>query len=51
MSRAGIMLAVGEQPEGFFCSDDGVSRVIEGLEYTQGEVPCVGAHRSGLGRV
>jgi hypothetical protein len=47
MSGAGIMLVAGERPEGSFCTNDGVSEVIEELQYTLGEGPCVDAHSLG----
>jgi hypothetical protein len=44
---AGIMLAAGELPQGSLCSTDRVSGLIEELQYTLGEGPCVDAHTTG----
>ena len=48
MSGAGIMLMVGNQPHTSVCTTDGVSALIEELQYTLGEGPCVDAYRLGL---
>ena len=44
MSGAAIMLMSGEMPAGL-CATDGVSALIEELQYTLGEGPCVDAYR------
>ncbi len=45
MSGAGIMLLSGEVPQGSVCTTDEVSALIEELQYTLGEGPCIDAHR------
>ncbi len=47
MSGAGIMLMAGEVPAGSLCSSNGVSNLIEELQYTLGEGPCVDAYQQG----
>jgi len=44
---AGIMLNVGDENRGTLHSSDAVSALIEELQYTLGEGPCVDAHRLG----
>jgi len=44
MSGAGIMLMSGEAPAGSVCSTNQVSALIEELQYTLGEGPCVEAY-------
>ena len=44
---AGIMLNVGDENRGTLHSSDAVSGLIEELQYTLGEGPCVDAHRWG----
>jgi GAF domain-containing protein len=44
MSGAGIMLMSGEEPRGSVCTTDEVSALIEELQYTLGEGPCVDAY-------
>jgi hypothetical protein len=44
MSGAGVMLMSGELPRGSLCATDEVSGLIEELQYTMGEGPCVDAH-------
>lgn len=44
MSGAGIMLMSGEAPAGSVCTTDEVSAIIEELQYTLGEGPCVDAY-------
>jgi hypothetical protein len=44
MSGAGIMLMSGDLPRGSLCTTDHVSGLIEELQYTLGEGPCVDAH-------
>jgi GAF domain-containing protein len=43
MSGAGIMLMCGDVPQGSVCTTDEVSALIEDLQYTLGEGPCVDA--------
>jgi GAF domain len=45
VSGAGVMLMSGEVPRGSLCSTDEVSQLIEDLQYTLGEGPCVDACR------
>ena len=45
MSGAGIMLLAGDEPQGSVCTTDAVSTLIEELQYTLGEGPCIDAHR------
>ena len=47
MSGAGIMVMVGNQPHTSICTTGGVSALIEELQYTLGEGPCVDAYRLG----
>jgi hypothetical protein len=44
MSGAGIMLMSGETPAGPVCSTNLISALIEELQYTLGEGPCVDAY-------
>ncbi len=44
MSGAGIMLMSGDVPRGSVCTTDAVSGLIEDLQYTLGEGPCVEAY-------
>lgn len=44
MSGAGIMLMTGDTQQGSACSSNPVSALIEELQYTLGEGPCVDAH-------
>src|SRR5258708_34292372 len=44
MSGAGIMLMSGDVPQGSVCTTDEVSDLIEDLQYTLGEGPCVDAY-------
>jgi hypothetical protein len=44
VSGAGIMLMSGELPRGSLCTTNDVSDLIEELQYTLGEGPCVDAH-------
>jgi hypothetical protein len=41
----GVMLMSGDIPSGSLCSSDEVSQLIEDLQYTLGEGPCVDAYR------
>src|SRR5437764_8445642 len=45
VSGAGVMLMSGDIPRGSLCSTDEVSQLIEELQYTLGEGPCVDAYR------
>src|SRR3954467_9774209 len=45
MSGAGIMLLSGDVPQGSVCTTNDVSALIEELQYTLGEGPCIDAHR------
>jgi len=45
MSGAGIMLMTERTPQGSVCSSNPVSALIEELQYTLGEGPCVDAYR------
>ena len=45
VTGAGVMLMSGEIPRGSLCSSDGVSHLIEELQYTLGEGPCIDAYR------
>jgi hypothetical protein len=44
MTGAGIMLMSGDVPRGSVCSSNKVSALIEDLQYTLGEGPCVDAY-------
>ena len=45
MTGAGIMLMSGDTQQGSVCSSNEVSALIEELQFTLGEGPCVDAHR------
>jgi hypothetical protein len=45
MTGAGIMLMAGDVQQGSVCSSNDVSALIEDLQYTLGEGPCVDAYR------
>ena len=45
MSGAGIMLMSGDVPRGSVCTSNSVSALLEQLQYSVGEGPCVEAHR------
>lgn len=47
MSGAGIMAFAGDLPRGSVCTSDQVAALIEDLQYTLGEGPCVDAHNLG----
>lgn len=47
MSGSGVMLLTEGRPQASICSTDRVSSLIEELQYTLGEGPCVDAHRAG----
>ncbi len=44
VSGTGIMLMSGDTPQGSLCSTNDVSALIEDLQYTLGEGPCVDAY-------
>jgi GAF domain-containing protein len=48
MNGAGIMLMSDDMPQGSLGTTDEVSQLIEDLQYTLGEGPCVDAHRQDL---
>jgi hypothetical protein len=45
VSGAGVMLMSGDEPRGSLCTTDEVSHLIEELQYTLGEGPCLDAHQ------
>jgi hypothetical protein len=45
VSGAGVMLMSGDIPQGSLCTTDQVSHLIEELQYTLGEGPCVDAYQ------
>ncbi len=45
MKGAGVMLMSDDLPRGSLCSSDAVSQLIEELQYTLGEGPCVDAYQ------
>ncbi len=45
VSGAGVMLMSGDVPRGSLCASDQVSQLIEELQYTMGEGPCVDAYQ------
>jgi GAF domain-containing protein len=45
LSGAGVMLMSGDLPVGSLCSRNAVSAMIEELQYTLGEGPCIDAYR------
>src|SRR6266566_8811153 len=45
VSGAGVMLMAGEIPQGSLCTTDAVSQLIEELQYTLGEGPCLDAYQ------
>src|SRR5881398_1478349 len=45
VTGAGVMLMSGDIPRGSLCTTDEVSQLIEELQYTLGEGPCVDAYR------
>lgn len=47
LTGAGIMLMSGDLPAGSLCTTDEVSHLIEDLQFTLGEGPCVDAHHQG----
>ena len=47
VSGAGVMLMSGDVPSGSLCTTDPVSNLIEELQFTLGEGPCVDAYHAG----
>jgi hypothetical protein len=47
VAGAGVMLMSGDVPHGSLCTTNAVSQLIEELQYTLGEGPCVEAHQQG----
>ena len=47
---AGVMLMSGDIPRGSLCTSNEVSQLIEELQYTLGEGPCVDAYPQDTGR-
>src|SRR5258708_39390883 len=47
VSGAGVMLMSGDIPRGSLCTTNEVSHLIEELQYTLGEGPCVDAYQRG----
>src|SRR5271169_3987582 len=47
VNGAGVMLMAGDVPQGSLCVSDKVSQLIEDLQYTLGEGPCVDAYQQG----
>ena len=45
VNGAGVMLMSGDVPRGSLCTTDAVSQLIEELQYTLGEGPCVDAYQ------
>lgn len=45
MTGAGVMLMSGDVPRGSLCASNEVSQLIEELQYTLGEGPCVDAYQ------
>lgn len=45
LSGAGIMLMSDDLPQGSVCTTDTISAIVEELQYTLGQGPCVDAHR------
>ncbi len=45
MTGAGIMLMADDLPRGSVCTTDATSALIEELQFTLGEGPCIDAHR------
>src|SRR5260221_3782583 len=45
VAGAGVMLMSGDIPRGSLCTTNAVSHLIEELQYTLGEGPCVDAYR------
>jgi hypothetical protein len=45
VTGAGVMLMQGDTPRGSLCASDGVSQLIEELQFALGEGPCVDAYQ------
>ncbi len=45
VNGAGVMLMAGDIPHGSLCASDDISQLIEELQYTLGEGPCVDAYQ------
>ena len=45
MTGAGVMLMSGDVPDGSLCTTNEVSQLIEDLQYTLGEGPCIDAYQ------
>jgi hypothetical protein len=50
VTGAGVMLMSGDVPRGSLCTTNDVSQLIEDLQYTLGEGPCLDAYQRGPGR-
>jgi hypothetical protein len=48
VNGAGVMLMSGDIPRGSLCTTDDVSKLIEDLQYTLGEGPCVDAYHQDM---
>jgi len=48
VNGAGVMLMSGDIPRGSLCTTDAVSHLIEELQYTLGEGPCVDAYQQDM---
>jgi GAF domain-containing protein len=48
VNGAGVMLMSGDLPRGSLCTTDDVSHLIEELQYTLGEGPCVDAYQQDM---
>ncbi len=48
VTGAGVMILAENAPQASLCTTGGVSALIEELQYTFGEGPCIDAHRSGI---
>src|SRR5579872_2543258 len=46
VSGAGVMLMSGDMPMGTLCATNAVSALIEDLQYTMGQGPCVDAYEN-----
>jgi hypothetical protein len=47
VSGAGVMVLTDDTPQASLCTTGGLSMLIEELQYTFGEGPCIDAHRTG----
>jgi hypothetical protein len=47
VSGAGVMLMSGDVPQGSLCTTNSVSSLIEELQYTLGEGPCIDSYQQG----